>query len=55
LVQREGPTFTARNGYITPIIASILGLTFLSETITIAHVVTYAAVAAGLFISAQKR
>ena len=55
LVQREGPTFTARNGYITPIIANILGLTFLSETITIAHVVTYAAVAAGLFISAQKR
>ena len=52
LVQREGATFTARNGYLTPVVASILGLAFLGENLTIAHAVSYAAVVTGLLISA---
>ena len=54
LVQREGATFTARNGYLTPVVASILGLAFLGENLTIAHAVSYGAVVTGLFISAQR-
>jgi len=54
LVQREGATFTTRNGYLTPVVASILGLSFLGEALTMAHGISYAAVAVGLFISAQR-
>lgn len=54
LVQREGATFTTRNGYLTPVVASVLGLSFLGESLTMAHGISYAAVAAGLFISAQR-
>ena len=54
LVKREGATFTARNGYLTPVVASILGLALLGETLTLAHGIGYSAVVAGLFISAQR-
>ena len=54
LVQREGATFTTRNGYLTPVVASVLGLSFLGESLTMAHGISYAAVAVGLFISAQR-
>ena len=54
LVQREGATFTTRNGYLTPVVASVLGLSFLGESLTMTHGISYAAVAVGLFISAQR-
>ena len=54
LVQREGATFTTRNGYLTPVVASVLGLSFLGESLTMAHGISYTAVAVGLFISAQR-
>ena len=54
LAKREGATFTARNGYLTPVVASILGLALLGETLTLAHGIGYSAVVAGLFISAQR-
>ena len=55
LVQREGATFTSRNGSLTPVVASVLGLLVLGETLTTAHAISYGAVAVGLYISAQQR
>ena len=51
LIKREGILFTSTNSYIVPIFASILGASFLGETLTISHGLAYLMVVSGLLIS----
>ena len=51
LIKREGILFTSTNSYIVPIFASILGASFLGETLTISHGFAYLMVVSGLLIS----
>ena len=51
LIRRTNAVFTSINGFIAPIIASILGIVLLTEQITFGIILSYLIIISGVFIS----
>ena len=55
LIRRESAVYTATNGYIVPVITSLLGITILGETVGLVSLTAYLLVLAGLLLSRSGR
>jgi drug/metabolite transporter (DMT)-like permease len=51
LIRREGAIFTSINAYIIPVNASIIGVLFLGETISLANIAAFCLIVIGLLIA----
>ena len=51
LIRRESAVYTSTNGYIVPVITSLLGITILGETVGVVSLTAYLLVLAGLLLS----
>ena len=51
LIRRESAVYTAMNGYIVPVVASLLGIAVLGETVGLVPVLAYVLVLGGLLLS----
>ena len=55
LIRRESAVYTAMNGYIVPVVASLLGIAVLGETVGLAPILAYMLVLGGLLLSRGRR
>ena len=55
LIRRESAVYTAMNGYIVPVVASVLGIIVLGESVGLVPVLAYVLVLGGLLLSRSNR
>jgi len=55
LIRRESAVYTAMNGYIVPVVTSVLGIAVLGESVGLVPVLAYVLVLGGLLLSRSNR